>query len=60
MGCGFDIKKDFLNVDLHEMHGPDLVADCTDLHMLPSSYYEYIIAKDDGLVKSQQLTFVKK
>jgi O-antigen chain-terminating methyltransferase len=46
MGCGFDIKKDFLNVDLHEMHGPDLVADCTDLHMLPSSYYEYIIAKD--------------
>jgi len=46
MGCGFDIKNDFLNVDLHEMHGPDLVADCTDLHMLPSSYYEYILAKD--------------
>lgn len=46
IGCGFDVKNDFLNVDLHEMHGPDLVADCTDLSMLPSSYYEYILAND--------------
>jgi predicted SAM-dependent methyltransferase len=46
IGCGFDIKNDFLNVDLHERHGPDLVADCTDLSILPSSYYEHILAND--------------
>ncbi|CBN58029.1 MULTISPECIES: DUF4214 domain-containing protein [Kamptonema] len=46
LGCGFDIKCGYLNVDLHEYHKPDLVADIRYLHMLPSGFYEEIIAQD--------------
>lgn len=46
MGCGFDKKKGYLNIDLNEFHDPDLVADVCNLEMLPSGYYEEIIAYD--------------
>lgn len=46
LGCGWDIREGFLNVDLHDFHKPDLVADVTKLEMLPSGYYGEIIAQD--------------
>jgi SAM-dependent methyltransferase len=46
LGCGFDIRSGYLNVDLHDFHHPDLVADIRVLDMLPSDYYEEIIAQD--------------
>jgi len=46
LGCGFDIREGYLNIDLNAFHRPDLVADVRDLQMLPSGYYEEIIAQD--------------
>ena len=46
LGCGFDHREAYLNVDLNECHTPDLVADVCELTMLPSGYYEEIIAQD--------------
>jgi len=46
LGCGFDIKLGYLNVDLNSYHNPDLVADIRCLNMLPSGFYEEIIAQD--------------
>lgn len=46
LGCGYDIREGYLNVDLHDAHGPDLAADVTSLPMLPSGYFEEIIAQD--------------
>lgn len=46
LGYGFDIIEGYLNVDLHAFHKPDLVADVCNLSMLPSGYYEEIIAQD--------------
>ena len=46
LGCGFDKKEGFLNIDINAFHDPDLVCDITNLRLLPSTYYEYAIAKD--------------
>jgi predicted SAM-dependent methyltransferase len=46
LGCGFDRKEGYLNIDMNEFHKPDLVADICDLKILPSNYYEEIIAQD--------------
>lgn len=46
LGCGYDVRPGFLNVDLHERHGPDLVADVTSLGMLPSGEFTEIVAQD--------------
>jgi predicted SAM-dependent methyltransferase len=46
LGCGFDVRPGYLNVDLHAFHHPDLVADVRDLSMLPSGVYEEILAQD--------------
>jgi hypothetical protein len=46
LGCGWDIREGYLNVDLHDFHKPDLVADVTRLDMLPSGAYSEIIAQD--------------
>lgn len=45
LGCGFDIIEGYLNIDLHAFHNPDLVGDVCNLSMLPSGYYEEIIAQ---------------
>jgi predicted SAM-dependent methyltransferase len=46
LGCGWDIRQGYLNVDLHDFHGPDLVADVTDLSMLPDDRYVEVLAQD--------------
>ena len=46
LGCGFDVRVDYLNVDLYENHNPDLIADVTNLWMLPSGWYSEILAFD--------------
>jgi len=46
VGCGFDIREGYLNVDFQPFHNPDLVADIRNLNMLPSDYYDEIIAQD--------------
>jgi predicted SAM-dependent methyltransferase len=46
LGCGFDRRDGFLNVDINACHNPDLICDAANLQVLPSSYYEYIVAND--------------
>jgi hypothetical protein len=46
LGCGFDIRKGYLNVDVNDFHKPDLVGDITSLPMLAPDYYEEIVAQD--------------
>lgn len=46
LGCGFDHLQGYVNIDLNDFHHPDLVADITALKMLPSAYYEEILAQD--------------
>jgi predicted SAM-dependent methyltransferase len=46
LGCGFDIREGFLNVDLNESHKPDLICDITNLQDFPSDYFEYALAND--------------
>jgi predicted SAM-dependent methyltransferase len=46
LGCGWDHREGYLNVDLHDFHKPDLVADVTNLEMLPSGHYQEVIAQD--------------
>lgn len=46
IGCGFDKRAGYLNVDFQEFHNPDLVADVRNLNMLPSDTYEEILAQD--------------
>lgn len=46
LGCGYDIRSGYLNVDFHTFVNPDLVADIRNLDMLPSGFYDEIIAQD--------------
>ena len=46
LGCGWDHREGYLNVDIHDFHKPDLVADVTNLEMLPSGAYSEVIAQD--------------
>lgn len=46
VGCGYDVRPGYLNVDVQPKHSPDLVADATHLPMLPSGYFEEILAQD--------------
>lgn len=46
LGCGWDKRDGYLNVDLHDFHNPDLVADIRHLAMLPSGYFDEIVAQD--------------
>ena len=46
LGCGYDLREGFLNVDIHAFHNPDLIADVAQLDMLPSGRYVEIIAQD--------------
>lgn len=46
LGCGWDKRDGYLNVDFAEWHGPDLLADVRDLPMLPDGHYVEIVAQD--------------
>ena len=46
LGCGFDLRQGYLNVDLQPSHNPDLIADVGELGFLPADYYEEILAQD--------------
>ena len=46
LGCGWDHRDGYLNVDVHAFHKPNLVADVTDLAMLPAGAYREIVAQD--------------
>lgn len=46
VGCGYDYRQGYLNVDLHAVHKPDLVADVTCLPMLPDAAFDEIVAQD--------------
>ena len=46
LGCGFDLRPGYLNVDFQAFHKPDLVADVRKLDFLPAGYYEEILAQD--------------
>jgi hypothetical protein len=46
LGCGWDRRDGYLNVDLHAFHEPDLIADVRDCHQLPTGEYDELIAQD--------------
>jgi predicted SAM-dependent methyltransferase len=46
LGCGFDRREGYLNVDFQPFHQPDLVSDVRKLDALPSAAYEEIVAQD--------------
>jgi SAM-dependent methyltransferase len=46
LGCGFDIRPGWVNVDLHDWHHPDLVSDITNLAALEDDYAGYALAQD--------------
>lgn len=46
LGCGYDKRKGYFNVDMNAFHKPDLVADVMNLSMLPDGYYQEAVAQD--------------
>ncbi len=46
VGCGFDHRAGYVNVDMHARHEPDVVANVLDLAAFPSGYYDELIAQD--------------
>ncbi len=46
VGCGFDYRQGYVNVDLHERHKPDVVADVLDLAPFPTAFYDELVAQD--------------
>ncbi|TXN60960.1 methyltransferase domain-containing protein [Methylobacterium sp. WL6] len=46
VGCGYDIREGYLNVDNGDWHNPDLISDITDLKELPDQYFSEIVAQD--------------
>lgn len=46
IGCGFDYRKGYVNVDLHARHNPDVVGDVLDLAMFETGYAEELVAQD--------------
>jgi SAM-dependent methyltransferase len=46
LGCGWDKREGFLNIDLHDWHKPDVVGDITSLPDLPSGHFTYLLAQD--------------
>jgi predicted SAM-dependent methyltransferase len=61
LGCGWDHREGFVNVDLHAAHGPDLVADVRKLGFLPASHYDLVVAQDvlEHMPRTQTLAILQ-
>ncbi|MCJ8509261.1 DUF4214 domain-containing protein [Rhizobium lemnae] len=46
LGSGHDNKVGWINVDMHERHSPDIVADVTKLVTIGDNYAAYALAQD--------------
>src|SRR5262245_8445500 len=46
LGCGYDHRPGYLNVDNLARHEPDLLADVRDLSALPSDWFDEVLAHD--------------
>jgi SAM-dependent methyltransferase len=46
LGCGFDHRDGYLNVDFQEFHNPDLTADVKDLSALADASFDEALAND--------------
>ncbi len=46
LGCGYDKRPGYLNVDLNDFHSPDFVANIIEMNEFPSCHYEEIVAQD--------------
>ena len=46
LGCGFDHREGFVNVDMNAWHHPDLLADVRKIGFLPALHYDEIVAQD--------------
>ena len=46
LGCGFDVREGWVNIDMHDWHKPDIVADVTDLAVLDDNSAGYALAQD--------------
>ena len=47
IGCGYDYREGWVNVDNAEHHDKvDVSADATDLSALPQGYFDYVVAQD--------------
>lgn len=46
LGCGFDIRPGWINIDLHARHNPDMVADVTDLREIEDNFAAFALAQD--------------
>ena len=46
VGCGFDVRPGYVNIDLQAFHKPDIVADIVDIPMIPSNWAEELVASD--------------
>lgn len=46
VGCGFDYRQGYVNVDLNAEHGPDLVADATWLEPIADNSCGEVVAQD--------------
>jgi predicted SAM-dependent methyltransferase len=46
VGCGFDKRDGYTNVDLNGFHEPDLIADITNIYQVESGAAEEVLAQD--------------
>ena len=61
LGCGWDHRAGYVNVDFHAYHKPDVVADVRKLGFLPAGHYDEIVAQDvlEHLPRRQTLAVLR-
>ena len=46
LGCGWDKREGYVNVDLNAFHDPDVLGNAIELNAFPSCYYQEVYAQD--------------